>query len=188
MASKPVVIEEAKPEELVEINRILTNVKNALEPWAISADKVELVELSKDSTLLTKFKFIDLSILSYVFSLLTCQNCSALKFEDIEDKKKGLARFMQIKCRHCEINHRFSASSQIDTTKDNRCRGMKTMEINVRAVYSFWSIGVGHSHHQWQKKCIWWSVLFNQCCIQTSSGENYARCCRYTMPDAAAIL
>ena len=31
MTSKPVVIEEANVEELVEINRILTNVKNALE-------------------------------------------------------------------------------------------------------------------------------------------------------------
>ena len=31
MTSKPVVIEEANAEELVEINRILTNVKNALE-------------------------------------------------------------------------------------------------------------------------------------------------------------
>ena len=83
-----------------------------------------------------------------MFSLLTCPNCSALKLEDIEDKKKGLARFMQIKCRHYEINHRFSASSQIDSTKDNRCRGIKTMEINVRAVYSFRSIGAGHRHHQ----------------------------------------
>ena len=67
-----------------------------------------------------------------------------LKLQDIEDKKKWLARFMQIKCRDCDFKHSFYTLPQIDSTKDNRRRGMKTMEINVRALYGFRSIGVSH--------------------------------------------
>ena len=81
--------------------------------------------------------------LSDVFSLLACPNClttNTCKLLDIEDKKKGLARFMQIKCRDYKFKQSFYTSFQV---KDNRRRGMKTMEINVRAVYGFRSIGIG---------------------------------------------
>ena len=57
--------------------------------------------------------------------------------QDIEDKKNGLTRFMQIKCRDCEFIHSFYTSPQIDSTKDDRSKGMETMKINVRTVYSF---------------------------------------------------
>ena len=50
---------------------------------------------------------------------------------------------MQIRCY--ELKHSFYTPPQIDSTKENRSRGMKTMEINVRAVYDFRSIGVGHT-------------------------------------------
>ena len=52
---------------------------------------------------------------------------------------------MQIKCRDCKFEHSFYTSPQIDSTKDNRSRGMKTMEINVSAMHGFRSIGVGHT-------------------------------------------
>ena len=52
---------------------------------------------------------------------------------------------MQIEFKDCEFKHSFYTSSQIDSTKDNRCRGMKTMEMNVRDVYGFRIIGVGHT-------------------------------------------
>ena len=52
---------------------------------------------------------------------------------------------MQIEFKDCEFKHSFYTSSQIDSTKDNRCRGMKTMEMHVRDVYGFRSIGVGHT-------------------------------------------
>ena len=58
----------------------------------------------------TGLRFIDLSILSDVFSLLECPNCSTgntLKLQDIENKKKGLAGFMQIEFRDCEFKHSF---------------------------------------------------------------------------------
>ena len=78
---------------------------------------------------------INLSILSDMFLLLACPNCSTtntLKLHFMEGKKKGLARFMQIQRRDCEFKHSFYTSSQIDNTKDNRSKGMKTMEINFR--------------------------------------------------------
>ena len=52
---------------------------------------------------------------------------------------------MQIKCRDCEFKHSLYTSPRIDSTKDNRSRGMKTMQINVRAVYGFRCIGIGHT-------------------------------------------
>ena len=83
-----------------------------------------------------------------MFSLLEYPNCSianTLKLQDIEDMKKGLARFIQIKCRYCEFKRRFYTPPQIDSTKVNRSRAIKTMEINFRALYGFRSIGVGHT-------------------------------------------
>ena len=74
MASKPLVVQEAIVEELVKTNQRLTNV------------------ISKDSILHTGFRFTNLSILSNVFSLLACKNCSTattLKLLDIEDKKSS---------------------------------------------------------------------------------------------------
>ena len=70
-----------------------------------------------------------------MFLLLACPNCSTtntLKLHFMEDKKKGLTRFMQIQRRDCEFKHSFYTSSQIVNTKDNRSKGMKTMEINFR--------------------------------------------------------
>ena len=112
-------------------------MNNLIEPSTISANKVELTELAKDSVLPTGIRFNDLFILSDVFSLLSCPIClitNILKLLDIEDKKKGLARFMQSKCRDCESKHSFNTAPQIDSPKDNRCRGKRTVEIKVRAV------------------------------------------------------
>ena len=69
MTSKPSVVEEANIEKLVEAKQHLTNVNNLIKPSTISTDKVELIELPKVSILPTGFRFIDLSILSDVFSL-----------------------------------------------------------------------------------------------------------------------
>ena len=51
MTLEPVVVEEANIEELVQTNQLLTNVSNFLEPSKISTDKVELIELPRDSLL-----------------------------------------------------------------------------------------------------------------------------------------
>ena len=97
MTSKPLVVEETTIGGLVETNQLLTNVNKLIKPSTISFDKAELTELPKDSILHAGFRFIDLSILSDVFSLLACPNCSTtntLKLLNTEDKKK----------RTCKIN------------------------------------------------------------------------------------
>ena len=67
MTGKPSVVEEANIEELVETNQLLTNVNNSIEPSTKSTDKVELIELSKDSYsqdsyLLTYFLYLRFQI------------------------------------------------------------------------------------------------------------------------------
>ena len=114
----------------------MTHDNNLLESSTILTDKVELIELPKDSILPTGFRFIDLFILPDVFSWLACPNYSTtntLKLQDIEDKKKGLAKFMQIKCRDCKFKHSFyTPSLRLTMGNDNPSRGMKTMEITIR--------------------------------------------------------
>ena len=76
MTSKPLVVEETTIGGLVETNQLLTNVNKLIKPSTISFDKAELTELPKDSILHAGFRFIDLSILLDVFSLMACPNCS----------------------------------------------------------------------------------------------------------------
>ena len=54
MTSKPVVVEKAK----VKTDQLLTNVNKLSEPSTISKEKIELIELPKDSILPTGFRFI----------------------------------------------------------------------------------------------------------------------------------
>ena len=64
MTPKSVVVEETNVEKLVETNQLLTNVNNFLKPSTISTDKVELIELPKDSILPTVFNFFFFYILT----------------------------------------------------------------------------------------------------------------------------
>ena len=50
---------------------------------------------------------------------------------------------MQIKCRDYELKHSFYTLPQINSSKHNCSREMKTMQINGRAVYGFQSIEIG---------------------------------------------
>ena len=85
------MVEEANVEELVESNQLLTNENNLLEPLTVSPDEAELIELRKESILPRRFRFIDLSLLSDVFSLLACPNCSTTKtFKTLKVRKKDL--------------------------------------------------------------------------------------------------
>ena len=81
MTSKPLVVEEAVIGELVKTNILLTILNNLIESSTIPTDKVELIELPMDSKLPTGLRFVDLSILSDMFSSF---------FLDIEDEIKDL--------------------------------------------------------------------------------------------------
>ena len=73
MTSKAVVVEEANVEKLVETNQFLAKANNLIETSTISTDKVELIELPKNSVLPIGFRFIDLSFLSDVLFLLVSE-------------------------------------------------------------------------------------------------------------------
>ena len=110
MTSNPLVVQEAIIGGLVETNQLLTNVNKLIEPSTISTDKAELIELPKYSILPTGFRFIYSSILPDVFLLSACPNSlttNTLKFLNTEDKKKGLARFMETKTRDCKFKYSF---------------------------------------------------------------------------------
>ena len=51
MTSRPILVEEAIIEKLVETNQLLTNANKLIEPSTTSTDKVEFIQLSKDSIL-----------------------------------------------------------------------------------------------------------------------------------------
>ena len=53
------------------------------------------------SSLISGYRFIDMSILADVFMLLSCPGChgiQCLKLFDINEKKKGLKRHLQLSC------------------------------------------------------------------------------------------
>ena len=52
---------------------------------------------------------------------------------------------MQTECKDREFKQSFYTSSQINNTKDNHSRGIKTKEIKIRAICGFQSIGVRHT-------------------------------------------
>ena len=115
----------------------MTHDNNLLESSTILTDKVELIELPKDSILPTGFRFIDLFILPDVFSWLACPNYSTtntLKLQDIEDKKKGLAKqsLCKLNVETVNLSIAFILHLRLTMGNDNPSRGMKTMEITIR--------------------------------------------------------
>ena len=74
--------------------------------------------------------------------------------DNINNKKKGLARLFQLQCSSCPYNQDFFSSREVDQpVKENEMQkgGGKHMEVNVRAVYGMRAIGAGHS--QLEKVC-----------------------------------
>ena len=82
MTSERIVVEKPNVEDLLQTNQLLTNVNNLIEPTTISTGKAEFNWASKRFRP-TGFRFIDLSIQSDVFSLLTCPNCSTGRKKDL---------------------------------------------------------------------------------------------------------
>ena len=97
------------------------------------------------------FRLVDMEILGSVINCLACPECfgsSSLQLQDINEKKKGLARLLEIRCTSCPYKHEFYTSKQAKKylEEDEKEKGGgKHMEINLRAVYGMRSIGVGHA-------------------------------------------
>ena len=63
------------------------------------------------------YRLIDVSILADVFCQLSCPECCAtnsIQLEDVSERKKGLARFMRLKCEYCPYSNDFFTSKEVE--------------------------------------------------------------------------
>ena len=80
--------------------------------------------------------FIDINVLSNVFSTLPCPDClsRAVIFGNTLKKKIGPASFLLLSCKSCASWHEFCTS---DVKKGG-------FEVNKRVVYAMRNIGQGY--------------------------------------------
>ena len=100
------------------------------------------------SSPISGYRLIDMSILADVFMLSSCLGCHSiqcLKLCDINEKKKGLARHLQLSRTVCLYSHTFFTPKQIDLPKKNK-GGQKLYDVNVRAIHGCRHVGAGHEH------------------------------------------
>ena len=91
------------------------------------------------------FRLMDMSILAGVINLLSCPGCkgtNCLNLTDLDLKKQGLARTLQLECEFCLYTHSFCTSKQVKPS--NNSLGRKFNEVNLRIVYGCWSVGAGY--------------------------------------------
>jgi len=94
------------------------------------------------------YRLIDLVVLSNLFNSLACPECfsiNTISICDVVEKKKGLARYIELSCSACPFVKGCYTSNEIKTSTDVKKRGRNSMEVNIRAVYACRSIGVGHT-------------------------------------------
>ena len=143
-------------EELYE-NEVTDPVSELPPPETVSASKiVDIIEesapIARDTIasasppVISGYRLMDMSILADVFALLSCPGChdtQCLQLRDIDEKKMGLARCLQFQCSSCLYIHKFFTSKVVEQEKK---RGQKSYEVNVRAVYGCRQIGSGYGH------------------------------------------
>ena len=111
----------------------------------VSVSKVvDIEETATDSSGISGYRLMDTAILNSIFNCLSCPacfTCERLSLEDIAAKKKGLARYLGLRCVECGYSRHFYSSKTVETNKP----GKKLLDINVRMVYGMRGIGAGHS-------------------------------------------
>ena len=110
-----------------------------------STSKVESVNIGQKSgnTYISGYRFMDMDILKSMFSCLVCPECfhQNVTIQDINSKKKGLARYIALKCSDCGFVRHFYTSKMIDSNAS----GMKFFEVNFMTVYGMRTIRGGFS-------------------------------------------
>ena len=117
-----------------------------------SASNSKIVDIStltttQSTSLISGYRFIDAVILADVFQSLACPVCSSvetLQLSDINEKKMGLASYLQLKCASCLYTKAFYTSQQVNVPENKG--GPKPCDINIRTVYACRQVGVGHKH------------------------------------------
>ena len=90
------------------------------------------------------YRLIDTTILQCIFNCLACPECfklETLSLIDINAKKKGLSRYLCLKCS-CGFARHFYSSK---TTQPPNKVGMKLFDVNIRMLCGMRAIGGGYS-------------------------------------------
>ena len=114
-----------------------------------STKKLQTIETSDIlDQAISGFRLVEMSILSKVLSILACPDCkntNTLSLVEVSNKKIGLSSLLKIECNVCDYFHQFYTSPEISSSPDERRRGKKAMEVNIRVIYGFRNIGIGFS-------------------------------------------
>ena len=139
-----------------EVEEEVENVDTITEAVPEAASTSKVIDIEPDIPLggepvTSGFRLVDMEILGSVINCLAYPECfgsSSLQLHDINEKKKGLARLLEISCTTCPYKQEFYTSKQVKKHLEEDQKeegGGKHMEINLRAVYGMRSIGVGHA-------------------------------------------
>ena len=124
-----------------------SNVAGKSENKTVSEKKIKKVKIQKKSSTIEGYRMMDMVILETLVKALCCPDCYLQKLclKEQEIKKKGLASYLVVKCSNCNFTHSTYTSQQI-SREDGR--GMKPFDVNIRTVYAFRNIGIGHKGNE----------------------------------------
>ena len=106
----------------------------------------EVPAISEDTV--SDFCLMDMSILATFVSALSCPecHCTNLNLFDILEKKKGLAKCLQLRCDSCLFTKEFYTSKKIDPPLKNVNKGGGSfMEVNKNSVWLLLELGMNPS-------------------------------------------
>ena len=101
------------------------------------------VKKQKKVDVIEGYRIVYMGLLQTLITSLACPDCLSTKLhlEENDKKKKGLSSFLVISCDECD----FSTSSYTSKRAQyEESRGLKPFDINVRSVYTFRNLGIGH--------------------------------------------
>lgn len=129
----------ARNDEVDDID--INNAAATSSKACISSQKLESIDKDETTSARSNIsgnRIIDTEILSVVFSKLMCPDCNSsgsLYLGENYAKKYGLCSELFVSCKNCNYQHDFYTS--------NKCG--KIFDINNRSVYTFRTLGHGHS-------------------------------------------
>ena len=151
------VVDIQVPEPTSELLEIDFQVPEPIPEPLETASTSKIVDIEVDevdsslpeSTLanISGYRLMDMAILAEVFLMLSCPEChgtKSLQLHDVCEKKRGLARYLQLNCSSCLYVNEFCTSKTVQRTQ--RGKGRNMYEINIRSVYGFRQIGSGYDH------------------------------------------
>jgi len=143
VTTKPVVAtdDQTVEENIDQLTKEPSQPTVADIPPVITASSSKIIDIdtpptvsSSTSSSISGYRLIDVSILANVFNSLSCPECRGVKclmLNDINKKKRGLSRQLELKCSVCLYSHNFFTSARVKSK--NKKGGPKFHEVNVRA-------------------------------------------------------